>query len=350
MHDFTQLTSSLAQVQQADGWELVCTRGVKLSKISTDQGDMECPLPFLDKVWAEQQFEWGSGSWALAHNAMRSTVLDAVHECLSSDLYLDMVMFMFHEALQAEHPLKLRLQRFSSLNQLLHTELLPAVVSQALAACKPALTDMVNSLFNQHCYGTMPSDAFTELDGRIRGYITQQIQAHLAHLANPGMVPPSFTLTEDDSTAAARAALLDKLKKLQAATHTINRIAGVPEAGSYAHVISTGTPKQPAESDNTTLEIGNPPFSGSGQFSWRWPAVCAKQDTDSSKQSETTINPATLKPATEAAKELSEAVSSPSSIDWNAWQVQNYAYASRRDKKKIRKAQRALLYSSISDD
>ena len=185
---------------------------------------MECPLSFLDKVWAEQQqFEWGSGSWALAHNAMRILVLDAVHERLSASLYLKLVKFMFEEALQAEHPLKL--QRFSSLHQLLHTELLPAVVSQALAACKPALTDMVISLFNQHCHGMMPSDAFTELDGRIRGYITQQLQAHLAHLANPGMIPSKFTLTEDDSTAAARASLLDKLKKLEAAIHTINWIA-----------------------------------------------------------------------------------------------------------------------------
>ena len=39
---------------------------------------------------------------------------------------------------------------------------------------------MVHSLFNQHCHEVMPPGAFTELDGRMRGYVTQQIQAHLA--------------------------------------------------------------------------------------------------------------------------------------------------------------------------
>ena len=270
---------------------------------------------------------------------MRSIVLYAVHESLASDSYLRLVKLMFAKALHAKHPLKL--QRFSSLHQLLHTELLPAVVSQALAACKPALTDMVISLFNQHCYGTMPPDAFTELDGRVRGYITQQLQAHIAHLANPGMIPSSFTLTEDDSTAAARAALLDKLKKLQAAIHTINRIAGNPEASrDYAFVTSTEVSKQPAESDSIMPEIGSAPFSACGHFSWRWPVSRAKRDTDSWDQATEAAN---LKELFEAAedplKELFEAAEDPLWTDHEASKAQQHA--TTKDKENIHNAQQA---------
>ncbi len=85
-----------------------------------------------DTVWAEQELEWGSGIWASAHNAMRNTVLDAVHQTFATDTYLSMVKLMYDKVFQAEDPLKI--QRFSSLHHLLDSELLPAVVSQALAS------------------------------------------------------------------------------------------------------------------------------------------------------------------------------------------------------------------------
>ena len=315
---------------------------------------MECSLPFLDKVWAEQDFEWGSGSWALAHNAMRSTVLDAVHVHLARDCQLRLVKLMFVKVLQAEHPLKL--QRFSSLHQLLLAELLPAVVSQALAACKPVLTDMVNSLFNQHCHDMMPSDAFADLDGRIHGYITLQLQACLAHLRNPGMIPSSFTLAEDDSTAAARASLLDKLKKLEAAIHTINRIAGVPEAGSYAFVTSTGSSKQPADTDYTAPEIGSAPFSASGQFSWRWPVPHAKQDTDSHKLVETTVNikqntDPLDRPKEAASKNMCEAAADPSWANRKAISAKEKKASMKETRKSIRMERQAhRLAQDLSHD
>ncbi len=114
--------------------------------MTTDHGTKGCPLPFLDIVWAKQELEWGSGIWASAHNALRTTVLDAVHQTFATDTYLSTVKVMYDKAIQAEDPLEI--QRFSSLHHLLETELLPAVMSQALASCKPVLTDMVNSLFN----------------------------------------------------------------------------------------------------------------------------------------------------------------------------------------------------------
>ena len=82
----------------------------------TDHGSKACPLPFLDTVWAEQELEWGSGIWASAHNALRTTVLDAVHP---TDTYLGMVKVMYDKAFQAEDPLKS--QRFSSLHPLLES-------------------------------------------------------------------------------------------------------------------------------------------------------------------------------------------------------------------------------------
>ena len=205
--------------------------------MTTDHGSKACPLPFLDTIWAKKELQWGSGIWASAHNALRTELLDAVHQTLATDTYLSMIKLMYAKAFRAEDPLKI--QRFSCLHHLLDNELLPAAVSQALASCKPVLTDMVNGLFNQHCHEAMPPGAFTELDGRMRGYFTQQIQAHLASLAKPGMVPSTFTLTEDDSTSAARATLLDKLKQLRAAMQTISQIAGVPVLGSNASMTHT---------------------------------------------------------------------------------------------------------------
>lgn len=227
--------------------------------MTTDQGIMECQLPFLDQVWAEQELEWGSGIWASAHNALRTTVLDAVHQTFATDTCLSKVKLMYDTAFKAEDPLKFH--RFKSLHNLLDSELLPAAVSQALASCKPVLTDMVHSLFNQHCHKVMPLDAFTELDGCMRGYFTQQIQGHLASLARPGAMPSTFTLTEDDSTSAARATLLDKLRQLKAAMQTINQIAGIPVTGSYAFVTHTGKPQLPLDTDKSMLETESGHFS-----------------------------------------------------------------------------------------
>ncbi len=250
--------------------------------MTTDRGSMECQLPFLDIVWAEQELEWGSNIWASANNALRTTVLDAVHQTFATDTYLSMIKLMYEKAFQAEDPLKI--QRFSSLRHLLENELLPAVVSQALASCKPVLTDMVHGLFNQHCHEAMPIAAFTELDGRMRGYFTQQIQAHLASLAKPGMVPSTFTLTKDDSTSATRATLLDKLKQLRTAMQTISQIAGVPvTAGSYAFVTHTGKPQLPPDTDKSLLDTCTGPFSAGCGYRFKWPVSQAKQDPVPSK-------------------------------------------------------------------
>ena len=129
---------------------------------------------FLGHSLGRARLEWGSGIWASAHNAMRNTVLDAVHQTFATDTYLSVVKLMYDKVFQAEDPLKI--QRFSSLHHLLDSELLPAGVSQALASCKPVLIDMVQRFFNQHCYEVMSPDAFTELDGCMRGYFAQQLQ------------------------------------------------------------------------------------------------------------------------------------------------------------------------------
>ncbi len=249
--------------------------------MTTDRGSMECPLPFLDTVWAEQELEWGSGIWASAHNALRTTVLDAVHQTLATDTYLSMVKLMYDKAFQAKDTLKI--QRFSSLHHLLENELLPAVVSQALASCKPVLIDMVQRFFNQHCYEVMSPDAFTELDGCMRGYFAQQLQSHLASLAKPGMVPSTFTLTEDDSTSATRAALLDKLQQLRAAMQTISQIAGAPVNGSYAFVTHTGKTKLPSDTEKNLLETGSGPFNVGCGYRFKWPVPQAKEDPILSK-------------------------------------------------------------------
>jgi len=264
--------------QDSSNWKWLSQQGVQLSNLTTDRGSMECQLPFLDIVWAEQELEWGSSIWASANNALRTTVLDAVHQTFGSDKYLSMIKLMYNKAFQAEDPLKT--QRFSSLHHLLENELLPAVVSQALASCKPVLTDMVHSLFNQHCHEVMPPGAFTELDGRMCGCFTQQIQAHLASLAKPGMVPFTFTLTEDDSTSAARAALLDKLKQLRAALQTISQIAGVPVPGSNAFMTHTGKTQLPpdTDTDKSLLETGSGPFNAGCGYHFKWPVSQAKQD------------------------------------------------------------------------
>ena len=237
--------------------------------MTTDRGSMGCPLPFLDTVWAEQELEWGSGTWASAHNALRTTVLDAVHHAFAIDSYLSMVKLIYDTAFQAEDPLKIH--RFTSLRHLLDSELLPAIVSQAVASCKPVLTDMVHTLFNQHCYKVMSPDAFTELDGCIRGYFAQQLQAHLASLAKPGMVPSTFTLIEDDNTSAARAVLLDKLKQLRAAMQTISQIAGVPVRDSYASVTLKGKAELPANTEQSLLETNSGPFNAGCGYRFKWP-------------------------------------------------------------------------------
>ena len=103
--------------------------------MTTYHGRKACPLPFLDIVWAEQELEWGSGIWASAHNALRTTVLDAVHP---TDTYLSMVKRMYDKAFQAEDPLKI--QRFSSLRHLLENELLPASHKLLLPASQSSQT------------------------------------------------------------------------------------------------------------------------------------------------------------------------------------------------------------------
>jgi len=210
-------------------------------------------------------------------------MLDAVHQTLATDTCLSMVKRMYDKAFQAEDPLKI--QRFSSLRHLLENELLPAVVSQALASCKPVLTDMVHNLFNQHCHEVMPPGAFTELDGRMRGYVTQQIQAHLASLAKPGMIPATFTLTENDSTSAARAALLDKLKQLRTAIQTISQIAGAPVTAGSMDAFVTHTWKLPSDTEKSLLDTCTGPFSAGCGYRFKWPVSQAKQDPVPSKNS-----------------------------------------------------------------
>lgn len=112
----------------------------------------------------------------------------------------------------------------------------------------------------------------------MRGYVTQQIQAHLASLAKPGAVPSTFTLTEDDSTSAARAILLDKLKQLKAALQTISQIAGVPVPGSHAFMTHTGKTQLPPETDKSLLETGSGQFNAGCGYCFKWPVSQAKQD------------------------------------------------------------------------
>lgn len=275
---------------------------------------------FLGHSLGRARLEWGSGIWASAHNAMRNTVLDAVHQTFATDTYLSVVKLMYDKVFQAEDPLKI--QRFSSLHHLLDSELLPAGVSQALASCKPVLTDMVHSLFNQHCYEVMP-----ELDGRMRGYFSQQIQAHLASLAEPGMVPSTFTLTEDDSTSAARAALLDKLKQLRAAMQTINQIAGVPVTGSYAFVTHTGKSKLPADTEKSLLETGSGPFNAGCGYRFKWPVSQAKQNLIPSK------NPSLVAVTARSVDELEQL------------QIKLSRQKTKQEVKKLRKARSSAYWS-----
>lgn len=152
--------------------------------MTTDQGIMECQLPFLDQVWAEQELEWGSGIWASAHNALRTTVLDAVHQTFATDTCLSKVKLMYDTAFKAEDPLKFHC--FKSLHNLLDSELLPAAVSQALASCKPVLTDIM-TWFNLNHDGAQPlQPTLPQGDAIRRLHRIGWLYAWLLHAADSG--------------------------------------------------------------------------------------------------------------------------------------------------------------------
>ena len=245
----------------------------------TDHVTRPCRLAYLDNLVAEQEHTWGGATWAAAQNAMQTAVLDAVHDISGQvktgtcqDIHqFTLVQTGFSKAFLAENSLKL--QRFQSLSQLLHDTLLPAAVRQALDISKPILEKMVHDLFMDHCQGALPADAFTTLEKRILGCITQHIQSQLTRVGEPGTIPPSFVLAEDEVTAAARAAMLDKLTKLQAAVHTINQIAGLPATGSYASFVTAAKSKQATKPMEVLLETGSGPFTASGGYCFKWPAT-----------------------------------------------------------------------------
>ena len=70
-------------------------------------------------------------------------------------------------------------------------------------------------------------------------------------------VPPGFQLAEDARTAAARAALADRVEKLKSARQIINELAGVPATGSCASVVTVSS-----KLDGTTQEEGGDEHSG----------------------------------------------------------------------------------------
>ncbi|KAA6422228.1 MAG: hypothetical protein FRX49_07698 [Trebouxia sp. A1-2] len=117
----------------------------------------------------------------------------------------------------------------------------------------------------------------------LRIVTSKQIQGHLASLARPGAMPSTFTLTEDDSTSAARATLLDKLRQLKAAMQTINQIAGIPVTGSYAFVTHTGKPQLPLDTDKSMLETESGHFSADCGYRIKWPVPQIEGDPLSSK-------------------------------------------------------------------
>ena len=238
----------------------------------TDHVTRPCRLAYFNLV-AEQEHTWGGATWAAAQNVMQTAVLDAVcgiagQVKTGTRQDIDQFTFVqigFSKAFLAETSLKL--QRFQSLSQLLHDTLLPAAVRQALDISKPVLEKMVHDLFIDHCQGALPADAFKTLEKRILGYITQQIQSQLSRVGEPGSIPPSFVLAEDELTAAARAAMLDKLAKLQAAVHTINQIAGLPAT------VTAARSKQATKPMEVLLETGGGPFTASGGYCFKWPAT-----------------------------------------------------------------------------
>ena len=103
------------------------------------------------------------------------------------------------------------------------------------------LEDMVNGFFSSHSGGMLPSGAFQTLERRIEGHTLQEMLAQLSSLGDHGSIPPGFQLAEDARTAAARAALADRVDKLKSARQTINELAGVPAKGSCASVVTVGS-------------------------------------------------------------------------------------------------------------
>ena len=211
-------------MQESSVWPAIAAIPITVSIITTNSGSKLCSLPDLDHTLAVQSYEWGGYSWAAASNSIKQAVMQAVKTSLNSTVYLDHINMGFAESLLAPHSLKLLC--FASFQTLLHTGLLPQMVQQALAACKPVLINRVHEAC-QHAFAMPPAaDAFKQLDVCLRGCILQSIQARLAWLAEDGRIPKDFRLEEDAATAGHRAAVADKMQKLRHAGRAIHAIAG----------------------------------------------------------------------------------------------------------------------------
>ena len=158
---------------------------------------------------------WGTVSWAESMMKIEDKVSKAVHAALASDKYLKPVVDVFNAVFDKSTPLKLK--RFSSLKQLLQSEILPARVAEAKEAAGVVIMEMM-----QLNYDAPVDDLFQKLDSSIRGCIIKHMIYHLKN--RPLSLPEAFVLAEDDRVKRKRAKLTDKLSKICTATDKISHI------------------------------------------------------------------------------------------------------------------------------
>lgn len=163
---------------------------------------------------------WGTVSWAESMMKIEDKVSKAVHAALASDKYLKPVVDVFNAVFDKSTPLKLK--RFSSLKQLLQSEILPARVAEAKEAAGVVIVDMLQKSMMQLNYDAPVDDLFQKLDSSIRGCIIKHMIYHLKN--RPLSLPEAFVLAEDDRVKRKRAKLTDKLSKICTATDKISHI------------------------------------------------------------------------------------------------------------------------------
>ena len=166
--------------------------------------------------------EWGTLAWAEATLRIEAKVTAAVKEALDpkGDRYLDIVTRAFDSVFAKDTPLKLK--RFSTLQDVLVTEVLRSAVAQAKKAAARTVDKMLKQALMQLDYSSVLGDTFQQLDFGIRGCVIKHIIQQVK--MQPLRLPEGFTLTEDAAVNHQRLMLLSKLEKLHTATDKISHI------------------------------------------------------------------------------------------------------------------------------
>lgn len=195
-------------------WDSICSDLAKLPFLVIEPnlaGDRRCGAAIRrrakDVILLEEQLHYTVST--VMHNNIQALIVKAYLSAFTGALPLS-------------------LSRFTSLQKVLQSEVLPGFVTQCSKAASVDLDqmikDFVRSTMADIAGNSIGSAAFITLKWAMRGCVIKHVIQQME--LQPLSLPDSFELTENEAVAARRAELQEKAQKLQKAMQKIRKIGG----------------------------------------------------------------------------------------------------------------------------